>query len=123
MLWIACSFRVVHGLRRPEREDLVKHCPADGDQFGNLDALALTKLMTAALGIATARILGTAQPVTMLFVSTLNYATVQQSDGTVFGGATTGLGLILDSTGDPFTKDAHSDVKCVVHGKKTAAQF
>ena len=105
--------------------------PADANQFGKLGTLAATKLMTAALGIVAAATLGILQPALgaesgvfrMSIDSTYNYATVRQSDGTVFGGGMTGSGVILDSTGDPFTKDARSDVTCVVHGKKTAARF
>jgi len=109
----------------------MKHCPADGNPFDNFGVLAATRLVTAALGIAAAAILGTTQPgigaqagtFRLSIVSTSDYATVQQSDGTVFGGGMTGSGSILDSTGEPFTKDARIDVTCVVHGKKTAARL
>ena len=64
--------------------------------------------MTAALAMVAATTLGAVQPALgadagtfrMFIVSTFDYAIVQQSDGTVFGGGTTGFGVILDSTGD-----------------------
>ncbi len=101
------------------------------DAPGKLDVLAATRLMAAALGIVAAATLGTVRPALgadagtfrMSIVLTFDYARVRQSDGTVFGGGTTGSGVILDSTGGPFTKDARSDVTCVVHGKRTAARL
>ena len=99
--------------------------------FGKLGALVAAGPMRPVLGIAAAAILGMFQPALgaeagafrMSIDSTFNYATVRQFDGTVFGGGMTGSGVILDSTGDPFAKDTHSNVTCVVHGKRTATRF
>jgi hypothetical protein len=87
--------------------------------------------MAAAAGIVVAASLGMVQPVfgaasgtfTMLMVSTHSYTTVKQPELTVFGGGLNGVAVIVESSGDPFTKGSHGDTKCVVYGRQTPKSF
>ena len=96
-----------------------------------LGVLASPRRMTAALGIVVAGSLGVVQPVfgaasgtfTMLMVSTHDYTTVKQPELTVFGGGLDGVGVIVESSGDPFTKGTNGDTMCVVYGRKTPKSF
>ena len=96
-----------------------------------LGVLVSAGRMTAALGIVAAGSLGMAQPVfgattgtfTMLMVSTHGYTTVKQPEVTVFGGGLNGVGVIVESSGDPFTKGTDGDTTCVVYGRQTPKSF
>ena len=96
-----------------------------------LGVLASARRMTAALGIVAAGSLGMVQPVfgaasgtfTMLMVSTHGYTTVKQPELTVFGGGLNGVAVIVESSGDPFTKGTHGDTMCVVYGRQTPKSF
>ena len=96
-----------------------------------LGVLASPRRMTAAVGIVAAGSLGMFQPVfgaatgtfTMLMVSTHGYTTVKQPELTVFGGGSNGVAVIVESSGDPFTKGSHGDTTCVVYGRRTPKSF
>lgn len=96
-----------------------------------LGVLASARRMTAVAGIVAAGSLGVVQPVfgaasgtfTMLMVSTHSYTTVKQPEVTVFGGGSNGVAVVVESSGDPFTKGTDGDMTCVVYGRKTPKSF
>ena len=96
-----------------------------------LGVLALARQITAVVGIVAAGSLGMVQPVfgattgtfTMLMVSTHSYTTVKQPEVTTFGGGLNGVAVIVESSGDPFTKGTHGDTTCVVYGRQTPKRF
>ena len=50
-----------------------------------------------------------------------NFATLEHAGGTVFCGTLEGSVTILESSGGPFVKGAHSVSKCVVYGSRSVA--
>ena len=96
-----------------------------------LGVLASARPMAAALGIVAAGSMGMVQPVfgaatgtfTMLMVSTHSYATVKQPEVTVFGGGLNGVGVVVESSGAPFTKGTQGDTTCVVYARETPKNF
>ncbi len=50
-----------------------------------------------------------------------DYTTIEHPGGTLVGGASAGTNTILESSGGPFAAGEHSQVTCVVYGKRSAA--
>ena len=96
-----------------------------------IGVLALAQRMAAVAGIVAVGSLSVVQPVlgaaagtfTMLIVSTYSYTTVEHSDVTTFGGGSNGVGIVVESSGAPFTKGSHSDATCVIYGTKISMRF
>ncbi len=50
-----------------------------------------------------------------------NYTTIEHAGGTIIGGVSEGTYTVLESSGGPFVAGEHSQVTCVIHGKRSAA--
>ena len=54
---------------------------------------------------------------------TRNYTTIEHAGGTIIGGVSEGTYTVIESSGGPFVAGGHSQVTCVIHGKRSAAGF
>ena len=50
-----------------------------------------------------------------------DYTTIEHPGGTIVGGGSAGTNTVLESTGGPFAEGEHSNVNCVIYGKRSAA--
>ena len=54
---------------------------------------------------------------TMLVTATRDYAVIRHAEGSVFGGGLYVVATVLTSTGNPFERNSHFYMACVVYGK------
>ena len=50
-----------------------------------------------------------------------DYTTIEHAGGTIVGGTSAGTNTVIESSGAPFAVGGHSNIACVVYGKRSAA--